>query len=123
MQAAPHLAKTQGCIVNITDLHAEYPMKEYAVYCQTKAALWMQTQALARELAPHIRVNAVAPGAIVWPEGDNLLSTTLQNKIIEKTLLKRHGDPKYIAQTVMFCINNLFMTGQQICVDGGRLFK
>lgn len=110
----------QGCIINITDIHAETPLKQYAVYCQTKAALVMQTKALAKELAPGIRVNAVAPGAIVWPENDNVLPETIRQHIIAKTPLQCHGDPVYIAQAVLALVNNPFITGQVLRVDGGR---
>lgn len=114
------LAAADGCIINITDIHAERPLKGYAVYCQTKAALDMQTKALAREFAPQIRVNAVAPGAIAWPELDNALNPTQQEQIINKTALKRHGEPQYIAQAVLALIKNPFITGQIVRVDGGR---
>ncbi len=120
LQAAPYLSQHQGCIVNITDQYATRVLKDYAVYCQTKAALGMQTKALARQLAPLVRVNAVAPGAVIWPEGENALSPAQQQHIIEKIWLKRHGDPKYIAQAVLFLVNNRFMTGQSIGVEGGR---
>ena len=118
--AFPHLAALRGAIINITDAHADIPLKEYAVYCQTKAALTMQTKALAREFAPNVRVNAVAPGAIIWPEGDNTLSTESQQKIIAKTPLQRHGDPLFIAQAVLALAENPFITGQSLTVDGGR---
>jgi pteridine reductase len=118
--ARPFLSAVQGCIINITDIHAERPLKGYAVYCQTKAALEMQTKALARELAPEIRVNAVAPGAIAWPESDNTLSKEQQERIISKTALKRHGEPQFIAQAVLSLVQNPFITGQTIKVDGGR---
>jgi pteridine reductase len=114
------LGRMQGSIINITDVHAERPIKGYAVYCQTKAALEMQTKALAREFAPHIRVNAIAPGAIAWPESDNTLSVEQQEHIISKTALKRHGAPLYIAQAVLALAENLFITGQILKVDGGR---
>lgn len=114
------LAKDGGCIVNITDIHAEKPLSDYAVYSQTKAALKMQTEALAREYAPNIRVNAVAPGAIAWPEGENALSPEAQEKIISKTLLKKHGEPKWIAEAVLSFVLNEFITGQTLRVDGGR---
>ncbi len=78
--AFPYLAAQHGAIINITDAHADKPLKDYAVYCQTKAALNMQTKALAREFAPNVRVNAVAPGAIAWPEGENALSSVRQKK-------------------------------------------
>jgi len=117
------LAKHQGSIINITDVHAEKPLSEYAVYAQTKAALKMQTEALAREYAPNIRVNAVAPGAIAWPEGENALSPQLQKNIISKTLLKKHGEPKWIAEAVLSLVLNEFITGQTLRVDGGRSLK
>jgi pteridine reductase len=115
------LQQHTGVIINITDIHAETPLKGYAEYCQTKAALAMQTKSLAREFAPHIRVNAVAPGAIDWPEKDNSLSLTLQQKIVEKTLLKRHGESRFVAQAIMALVENPFITGQTLRVDGGRM--
>lgn len=118
--AYPSLKKSKGCIVNITDIHADNPLKGYAAYCQTKAALTMQTKALAKEFAPHVRVNAVAPGAIAWPEEENELSTLQKEKIIEKTPLKRHGKPVFIAQAVLALIDHPFITGEVIRVDGGR---
>lgn len=120
LAAYPYLAKEDGNIINLTDIHAEKPLKHYAVYCQTKAALLMQTKVLAREFAPHVRVNAVAPGAIDWPENENKLSDELKQAIIEKTPLKRHGDPEYIAQAVLALVENSFITGQVLRVDGGR---
>ncbi|MDF1683910.1 MAG: pteridine reductase [Legionellaceae bacterium] len=114
------LAKHHGSIINITDIHAEKPLSDYLVYSQTKAALKMQTEALAREYAPNIRVNAVAPGAIAWPEGENALSPEVQANIISKTLLKKHGEPKWIAEAVLSLISNEFITGQTLRVDGGR---
>jgi len=117
------LAAQQGSIVNITDIHAETPLKGYAEYCQTKAALTMQTKALALEFAPSVRVNAIAPGAIAWPELTNELTHEQQEKIIEKTLLKRHGDAVFIAQAVLAVAENPFITGQTIRVDGGRLLS
>ena len=120
LTARPWLAATQGCIINITDIHAEKPLKGYAEYCQTKAALAMQTKALAREFAPQIRVNAVAPGAVMWPEDGNALSLEAKEKIISQTPLKMHGKPEYIAQAVLALIANPFITGQILAVDGGR---
>lgn len=119
--ARPYLAIQQGAIINITDIHAERPLKGYAEYCQTKAALLMQTKALACEFAPDIRVNAVAPGAIAWPEQENALDLASQEKIIAKTPLKRHGEPIFIAQAVLALAENRFITGQTLRVDGGRL--
>ncbi len=118
--AYPYLVKTQGTIINITDIHAKTPLKGYAMYCQTKAALAMQTKALAREFAPNVRVNAVAPGAMVWPTGDNGLSKEQQRAIVAKTALQRHGDPRFIAKAVFALVDNPFITGQSLDVDGGR---
>ena len=118
--AYPHLAQQQGAIINITDIHAQTPLKDYPVYCQSKAALSMQTKALSREFAPAVRVNAIAPGAIAWPEGENALPSTIQQTILEKTPLKRHGEPLFIAKAVLALIENPFITGQTLSVDGGR---
>ena len=120
LEIQQYLAQHQGCIINITDIHAEKTLKGYTIYCQTKAALTMQTKALAVNFAPNIRVNAVAPGAIMWPEEGNALTAELQQKIINKTLLKRHGQPQYIAQAVLALIENEFITGQVLPVEGGR---
>lgn len=118
--ARPFLILQQGVIVNITDIHAEKPLKGYAVYCQTKAALLMQTKTLAREFAPEVRVNAVAPGAIAWPEEKNTLSKEIKEHIVSETPLQRHGDPTFIAQAVRALTENSFITGQVLNVDGGR---
>jgi len=120
LSAQPWLAKQGGCIVNITDIHADKPLKGYAMYSQTKAALRMQTRALAKAFAPKIRVNAVAPGAIAWPEKDNALTEVVRAKIIAETPLQCHGQPAYIAQAVSALIDNPFITGQTLAVDGGR---
>ena len=120
LAARPLLAKQLGAIINITDIHAERPLKGYSVYCQSKAALEMQTKTLAREFSPEIRVNSVAPGAILWPEEANSLSVEEQQNIIEKTPLKRHGNPEYIAQAILALARNPFITGQILKVDGGR---
>ena len=118
--AARYLDKTGGSIVNITDIHAEKPLKGYAMYGQSKAALLMQTKALARALAPGVRVNAIAPGAILWPERGNALDDEAKQRIIDKTPLKRHGAPEYVAQAVLFFANHAFITGESLRVDGGR---
>ncbi|KTC92108.1 pteridine reductase [Legionella cincinnatiensis] len=120
LAARPLLAKQSGSIINITDIHAENPLKGYSVYCQSKAALEMQTKSLAREFAPQVRVNAIAPGAIMWPESANALSPEIQEKIIAKIPLKKHGDPKYIAQAILALAENPYITGQILKVDGGR---
>jgi len=119
--AALHLAKQQGSIINITDIHATRPMRDYSVYCIVKAGLVMLTKVLAKELAPAIRVNAIAPGAIVWPEGENTLSVEKQQVILNQTALKRHGNPSNIAKAVLFLIRDAeYMTGQELVIDGGR---
>ncbi len=119
--AAPHLAKSHGCIVNITDIHAERPLKGYPLYCAAKAGLLGLTRALALELGPRVRVNAVAPGAIEWPENATDFPPEEQAAIIEHTLLKRVGAPGDIARTVKFLILDApYVTGQVINVDGGR---
>ena len=116
--AAPHLKAKQGCIVNIVDIHAERPLKNYPVYSMAKAGLAMLTRTMARELGPEVRVNAVAPGAILWPE--NMDEVTKQ-RIISRTILKRRGEPHDIARTVLFLIRDAaYMSGQILTVDGGR---
>jgi pteridine reductase len=118
--AAPHLAKQNGAIVNITDIHAERPLKGYAVYSSAKAGLAGLTRALALDLAPQVRVNAVAPGAIIWPEDDSF-SQAERDTIIARTPLQRAGTPSDIARTVKFLLFDApFITGQIIDVDGGR---
>ena len=119
--AAPHLTQGGGCIVNITDIHAERPLKGYPVYCAAKAGLLGLTRALAQELGPRVRVNAVAPGAIEWPQGTDDFPPAERAAIIEHSLLKRVGAPTDIARTVKFLIFDApYVTGQVINVDGGR---
>lgn len=115
------LEQQQGCIINIVDIHAERPMRDYGVYSISKAATAMLTKVLARELGPSIRVNSVSPGAIAWPEGVNEIPAAIQQKIIEQTALKRHGEPAEIAKAVLFLLRDAdYITGQDIAVDGGR---
>jgi len=118
--AAPHLRRTQGAIVNITDIHAELPMKNYVVYTLAKAALAGMTRSLARELAPEIRVNAVAPGPILWPDG-NAFDELARQRIISHTPLKRVGSPEDIAAAVHYLLTDAgYVTGHTLAVDGGR---
>jgi pteridine reductase len=118
--AAPHLRKTSGAIVNITDIHADRPLKNYVVYSIAKTALVGLTRSLARELGPEIRVNGVAPGAIVWPE-DGSFDEVARQRVISHTLLKRTGDPDDIARAVYYFIAEApYVTGQILAVDGGR---
>jgi len=117
-QAAPWLIKSMGCIVNIVDIHAERPLKSYPVYSIAKAGLAMLTKALARELGPDVRVNGVAPGAILWPSRD--IDDERRETIIERTALKRKGEPQDIANAVVYLTQAQYVTGQIIAVDGGR---
>lgn len=117
--AAPHLAAARGVIVNITDIHAERPLKGYAVYSVAKAGLAGLTRVLALELAPQVRVNAVAPGAIAWPE-DGQFDPAERARIVATTPLGRIGSPEEIAQAVLVACTAPFITGQTFAVDGGR---
>ena len=116
--AAPYLKEQQGCIVSIVDIHAERPLKEFPVYSMAKAGLVMLTKSLACELGPEVRVNAVAPGAILWPEN---LGESEKEKIISRTFLKRQGAPDDIARAILYLIRDAgYMSGQVLTVDGGR---
>jgi len=118
---APALRSTQGCIINMVDIHAQRPLKNHPIYSIAKAGLVMLTQALAMELAPQVRVNAIAPGAILWPESENSMDESAKQQILSKIALSRLGNPTDIAQTVEFLIRAAgYMTGQIITLDGGR---
>lgn len=117
--AAAELRHRHGCIVNIVDIHAERPMHGHLLYSVAKAGLVALTRGLAQEMAPQVRVNAVAPGVILWP--DNWEDQEQRRKIVAHTLLKREGEPDDIAKTVAFLIQDApYITGQVISVDGGR---
>lgn len=117
--AAPHLAQNNGCIVNIVDIHADRPLKRYSVYSIAKAGLVMLTKSLACELGPEVRVNAVAPGAIIWPETD--FDDVTKQRIVARTFLKRQGEPGDIAKAVLFLIKDAdYTSGHVLNVDGGR---
>jgi pteridine reductase len=117
--AAPSLAKQRGLIINMVDIHAWRPLKAHPVYSTAKAGLAMLTRALARELGPDIRVNGIAPGPVLWPEGN--MDDDLKGEIIAKTALKRHGTPQDVARTALFLAKDApYITGQIIAVDGGR---
>jgi len=118
-EAAPELAKTRGAIVNIVDIHAERPLKGYSVYSVAKAGLAALTRSLALELAPAVRVNGVAPGAIAWPD-DGQFEAAERSRILATTPLGRLGSPEDIAQAVHFLACAPYITGQVIAVDGGR---
>jgi len=119
--AAPELRKHQGCIVNIADTHVERPKKGYVVYSLAKAGLVTLTHSLAQELGPEIRVNAVAPGPVMWPEDNPQFDEVYRQRVISQTLLKRIGSPDDVARAVRFLVQDApFITGQVIAVDGGR---
>jgi pteridine reductase len=117
--AAEPLKASRGTIINIVDIHGLRPLRDYTVYSTAKAGLIMLTRALARELAPEVRVNAVAPGAVLWPEAG--MDEQRQEKILEQTPLHRPGSPADIARAVLFfAAESPFVTGQILAVDGGR---
>jgi pteridine reductase len=117
--AAPHLKASQGAIVNLVDIYAEKPLAGHTVYCMAKAALLMATKSLALELAPDVRVNAIAPGAILWPEQDH--SDTAKQTMLGRTPLARTGTAEEIAEAVRWLLRDAtYTTGQVIRVDGGR---
>lgn len=119
--AAPELRKTHGVIVNIIDIHAELPMKNYVVYSTAKGGLLALTRSLARELGPDVRVNGVSPGTIVWPDDDQWRDEVSRQRIMNQTALKRIGEPDDIAKAVEYLVANApYVTGQIIAVDGGR---
>ena len=116
--ALPSLKAANGAIINMLDIHASRPLSGHAVYSSAKAGLHMLTRALANELAPEIRVNGIAPGAILWPEKEN--DEDAKQRIIMATPLRRTGTPEDIAETALFLARSPFITGQVIAVDGGR---
>lgn len=122
--AAPALAQHRGCIVNLIDIYAERPLADHPIYVASKAALAALTRALARDLAPEIRVNGIAPGAILWPDAEDntdALAIKRQSTILQRTPLERLGTPDDIANTAHFLIAGAaFISGQIIGVDGGR---
>ena len=115
----PELADARGSVVNVVDVHAVRPMHKHAVYCMAKAGLQMMTLALAKDLGPQIRVNGVAPGAILWPEEGSRHEN--QEKILGKTVMGRVGEPEDIASAVAYLgLDASYVTGQVLAVDGGR---
>jgi pteridine reductase len=117
--AAPHLSKEKGLILNMIDIHGHRPLPSHPVYSTAKAGLAMLTRSLARDLGPDVRVNGIAPGPILWPEGG--IDESLKNEIVSKTLLKRSGSPDDIVKAALFfAIDAPFVTGQILAVDGGR---
>lgn len=117
--AAPRLRDSRGCIINISDIYATVPRAGYAAYAASKAGLVMLTRTLALELAPSVRVNAIAPGAILWPDSDP--NEEARAAVLAKIPLGHTGDPVDIANTVLFLARDAhYVTGQVIRVDGGR---
>ena len=118
-ELADALSERHGCIINIIDIHAIRPLKRHTIYSASKAGLAMITQSLAKELAPRVRCNAVAPGAILWPEND--YDDQRKQDVLNRTLLKRAGNPEDIASAVLFLARDArYITGQTLIVDGGR---
>jgi pteridine reductase len=119
--AAPELRRNHGCIINITDMHIERPKKGYIVYSVAKAGLVTLTKSLAQELSPEVRVNAVAPGPVLWPENNPQFDEVYRQRVISQTLLKRVGEATDVAKAVKFLIADApFITGHILAVDGGR---
>ena len=119
--AAAELRKNHGCIVNITDMHIERPKKGYVVYSVAKAGLVTLTKSLAQELSPEVRVNAVAPGPVQWPDNNPQFDEVYRQRVISQTLLKRVGEAQDIAKAVKFLVADApFITGHVLAVDGGR---
>ncbi|HET6604683.1 MAG TPA: pteridine reductase [Xanthomonadaceae bacterium] len=117
--AAPYLKSRAGAIVNLADIYADRPLARHTVYCMAKAALVMATRSLARELGPEVRVNAVSPGAVLWPESGG--TYTDPQALVEATALKRTGTPEDVAAAVLWLLREArFTTGEVIRVDGGR---
>lgn len=118
---AKELKKNQGCIINITDMHIERPKKGYILYSVAKAGLVTLTKSLAHELSPDVRVNAVAPGPVQWPENNPQFDEVYRQRVINQTLLKRIGHPDDVAKAVKFLVTDApFITGHILAVDGGR---
>ncbi len=121
-EAAPLLRAAGGCVINLVDIHAERPLKHHPIYSIAKAGNAMMVKALARELGPEVRVNGIAPGAIVWPEQG--LAEATKQEILDRTALRRAGSPKDIARTLLFLVRDAdYITGQIIAVDGGRTLQ
>jgi len=118
-QFLPSLEKNNGCIINIIDIYAERPLADHPIYCSAKAGLQMLTKSMSRDLAPNVRVNGVAPGAILWPENDAGVDS--QKELLKRIPLNRLGNPIDIAKVIEFLIEDApYITGQIIAVDGGR---
>lgn len=118
---APALRTAGGAIVNMADIHGQRPLAGHPVYCAAKAGLIMLTRVLARDLAPAVRVNAIAPGSILWPEGPGGDDPGIRQSIVDATPLGRQGEPADIAGALLYLVRDApFVTGQVLAVDGGR---
>lgn len=116
--AAPALTNACGCIVNLVDIYAERPLARHPIYCMAKAALLMMTRALALDLAPQVRVNAIAPGAILWPESGK--TSTEQQALLARVPLARCGSSEDVASAVLWLLRSPYVTGEVLHIDGGR---
>jgi pteridine reductase len=117
--AAPALRERSGLILNMTDIHGIRPLRRHPVYCIAKAGLIMLTRSLARELGPQVRVNAISPGPVMWPEDG--VDEALREKIVGRTALKRGGSAEDVARAALFfACEAPFVTGQVLAIDGGR---
>ena len=117
----PALRQARGCIINLVDIYATMPLDQHSVYCSAKAANQMLVRSLALELAPEVRVNGIAPGAILWPDSGD--SDDYQQSVLEQVPLQRCGTPQVIADTALFLATNDYITGEIIRVDGGRMLR
>jgi pteridine reductase len=120
--AIPALREARGGIVNMLDIYAERPLKGYTLYCMAKAALSAMTRSLALELGPDIRVNGIAPGAVMWPsEGKN---DSEKQEMLSRTPLDRAGTPEDVASAILWLLRDAhYTTGHVIPIDGGRLLS
>ena len=117
--AAPYLKESKGAVISIVDIHAERPLREHPIYSIAKAGLAMMTKSMAAELGPEVRVNGVAPGAILWPEND--MDDATKERILDRTFLKKRGEAQNIADAVLFLLRDAhYTTGHILTVDGGR---
>ena len=114
---AKSLQQQQGCIINLVDIYAEKPLKHHIAYNVSKAGIAMLTRSLALDLAPHIRVNGISPGAILWPENS---TAEWEQSLLERIPLAKLGNVNDIAKTALFLAQSPYITGQIIAVDGGR---
>lgn len=118
--ALPFLKKSRGCLINLSDTNTAHPQKNYSVYTSAKGGLNTLTHALALEFAPNVRVNALAIGPTLWPEGKNKLSNAAQKKVLQQFPMLRQATVDEIVHAILFLIDNKFITGQIITVDGGK---